>query len=97
MAVALAADEPPGFVYCWYRKIDADGFVTGSGPQWAAEGRAFLPLAYLHFIRGGSSLLLSKVAFTEAGGYDESFREGCEDVLLELEIARRRPIAVVPQ
>ena len=97
VAVALAADEPPGFVYCWYRKIDADGFVTGSGPQWAAEGRAFLPLAYLHFIRGGSSLLLSKVAFTEAGGYDESFREGCEDVLLELEIARRRPIAVVPQ
>jgi glycosyltransferase involved in cell wall biosynthesis len=97
IAVALAADEPPGFVYCWYRKIDADGFVTGSGPRWAAEGRAFLPLAYLHFVRGGSSLLLSKAAFIEAGGYDESFREGCEDVVLELEIARRRPIAVVPE
>jgi glycosyltransferase involved in cell wall biosynthesis len=97
VAVALAADEPPGFVYCWYRKIDEDGFVIGSGPRWAAEGKAFLSLAYLHFIRGGSSLLLSKAAFTEAGGYDESFRAGCEDVVLELEIARRRPIAVVPE
>ena len=97
VTVALAADERPGFVYCWYRKIDAGGFVTGSGPRWAAEGRAFLPLAYLHFIRGGSSLLLSKAAFIEAGGYDESFRQGCEDVVLELDIARRRPIAVVPE
>lgn len=97
LSVALASDEPPGFVYCWYRKVDEDGFVTGSGPRWAAEGRAFLPLAYLHFVRGGSSLLLSKAAFIEAGGYDESFREGCEDVVLELEIARRRPIAVVPE
>jgi glycosyltransferase involved in cell wall biosynthesis len=97
IAVALAANEPPGFVYCWYRKIDEDGLVIGSGPQWAIKGNAFLPLAYLHFIRGGSSLLLSKAAITEAGGYDESFREGCEDVVLELEIARRRPIAVVPE
>lgn len=97
ISAALAAAEPPGFVYCWYRKIDEDGLVIGSGPQWAAQGEAFLPLAYLHFIRGGSSLLLSKTAFAEAGGYDESFREGCEDVALELEIARRRPIAVVPE
>lgn len=98
LAVALAAAEPPGFVYCWYRKIDEDGFVIGSGPRWTVQGRcAFLPLAYLHFIRGGSSLLLSKSAFVEAGGYDESFREGCEDVVLELEIARCRAISVVPE
>lgn len=97
VSVALAAAEPPGFVYCWYRKIDRDGFVIGSGPRWSEQGSAFLPLAYLHFIRGGSSLLLSKSAFAEAGGYDESFREGCEDVVLELEIARRRPVAVVPE
>lgn len=97
VSVALAASEPPGFVYCWYRKIDTDGFVIGSGPRWSEQGRAFLPLAYLHFIRGGSSLLLSKPALTEVGGYDETFREGCEDVVLELEIARQRPIAVVPE
>ena len=97
VSVALAADEPPGFVYCWYRKIDEEDFVVGSGPRFVAEGNAFLPLAYLHFIRGGSSLLLSKAAFVEAGGYDESFRQGCEDIVLELEIARRRPIAVVPE
>lgn len=97
VSVALGAEVSPGFVYCWYRKIDEDGLVIGSGPQWATQGNAFLPLAYLHFIRGGSSLLLSKAAFVEAGGYDESFREGCEDVALELEIARRRPIAVVPE
>jgi GT2 family glycosyltransferase len=97
VAVATAAAEPPGFVYCWYRKIDERGYVIGSGPRWSAQGNAFLPLAYLHYIRGGSSLLLAKSAFLEAGGYDESFREGCEDVVLELEIARRRPVAVVPE
>lgn len=97
VAAALAAPRSPGFVYCWYRIIDDRGLVVASGPRWAVDGSAFRPLAYLHFIRGGSSLLLSKRALEEVGGFDESFREGCEDVLLELEIARRYPIVAVQE
>ena len=97
VAAALAAPEAPGFVYCWYRNIDERGCVIGSGPRWAADGAAFRQLAYQHFIRGGSSLLLSRSAYDEVGGFDESFVDGCEDMLLEMEIARRCPIVAVPE
>ena len=97
VATALATSIAPGFVYCWYRRIDEQGLIFDSGPRWAIDGRAFGALAYLHFIRGGSSLLVRKSAIEEVGGFDESFREGCEDVVLELEIARRHLIAVVPE
>lgn len=101
VAAAIAAPDPPGFVYCWFRHIDELGRVTGSGPRWGLEGPAFAQLAYLNFVQNGSALLMSRSAWSAVGGYDEGLRaegaEGCEDVLLQLQIARRRPIAAVPE
>ena len=99
--VALAGPEKPGFVYCWHRLIDLDSRVMGSGPRWSLSGHAFAQLAYLNVVENGSALLLSRDAVLEVGGYDASLRarraQGCEDVMIQLQIARRHPIAVVPE
>ncbi|HEY0087164.1 MAG TPA: glycosyltransferase family A protein, partial [Allosphingosinicella sp.] len=101
VAAALAAPTPPGFVYCWFRVIDEAGRIIGAGERWRVEGPALARLAYRNVVGNGSALLLSKPAALEAGGYDESLRardaEGCEDVSLQLQVARRHPVALVPE
>lgn len=101
IAVALASTESLGFVYCWHRLIDSEGRVTGSGPSWTLSGHAYAQLAYLNAVENGSALLVSRDALVRVGGYDESLRaggaQGCEDVMIQLRIARRHPIAVVPE
>ncbi|HEY5721461.1 MAG TPA: glycosyltransferase [Allosphingosinicella sp.] len=101
VGAALAAPERPGFVYAWCRTIDGEGRVTGSAPQWAANGRAINRLHYANPVGNGSGLLIDAAAARAAGGYDESLRAegawGCEDWLLQMEIAALRPIACVPE
>ena len=98
---ALAAPERPGFVYCWFHYVDPTGLVVGSGARWHAEGRALRQLAFHNFVGNGSAPLLWREAALSAGGYDKGLREargqGCEDLLLQLEIARHWPVAVVPE
>lgn len=99
--VACSATELPGFVYCWSRAIDEHSRVRTSGQCWTVDGMAFSRLAYVNVVGNGSSLLALRHAILEAGGYDESLRarhaQGCEDMLLQLKIARRHPIAVTPE
>ena len=101
VAAALAAPEPPGFVYCWYQNIDEGGCVISSGLRWRIEGRALKPLAYCNPVQNGSALLLLRTAALEVGGYDAGLRargsEGCEDVMIQLRIARSHPVAMVPE
>jgi glycosyltransferase involved in cell wall biosynthesis len=101
VAAALAAPTRPGFVYCWYHSIDEMGFVLGSGPEWIISGQAFSRLTYCNPVENGSALLLLRTAALSVGGYDSSLRasgsEGCEDVMIQLRIARSYPIAVVPE
>jgi glycosyltransferase involved in cell wall biosynthesis len=101
IAAALSAPARPGFIYCWHRLIDEDSRVIGSGPRRVLNGRAFNQLAYLNVVENGSALLLSRDTLKEVGGYDPSLRErgaeGCEDVLLQLQVARRHPVACVPE
>jgi len=98
---ALAAPATPGFVYCWFRHIDADGAVCGTGPRWNVCGWAFNRLTYLNVVGNGSGLLLLREALNEIGGYDPSMRDenaqGAEDMLVQDRIARRYPIALVRQ
>ena len=96
---AYAAPDLPGFVYCWRRLIDRDDRIITSGERWALQGSAFRQLAYINVVECGSSLLAWREAVLEVGGYDESLRasnaQGCEDMLLQLQLARRFPVAVV--
>lgn len=99
VAAALAAPVPPGFVYCWYQSIDEQGHVLGSSSRLAIDGPAFTQLAYANPVQNGSALLLARRAVLDIGGYDPSLRacgsEGCEDVMIQLQIARRHPVALV--
>lgn len=101
VAAALSTAERPALVYCWHRLIDERDRVIGSGPRWAVNGRAFNQLAYLNVVENGSALLLWRYAVLEVGGYDPGLRDqgaqGCEDVLIQLEIGRRHGIACVPE
>jgi Glycosyl transferase family 2 len=101
VAAALQAPEPPGLVYCWFHYIDEQGRVIGSSRRWSANGRAFEQMACHNFVGNGSAPLLRRADALAAGGYDEGLRaeqaQGCEDLLLQLRIARRRPVAAVPE
>lgn len=101
LAIVLGAQEKPGFVYCWYRFVDEEGRVIGSGPSVSIDGPAFGRLAYFNPVENGSALLVKRDWVIEAGGYDESLRsagaQGCEDVMLQLRIALQHKIACVPE
>jgi glycosyltransferase involved in cell wall biosynthesis len=95
IAVAQAAAEPLGFVYTYFRRIDAESRVLASCEPLPVSGRVLHRQAYRNFVGNGSSLLLPRAAVIEAGGYDENIPR-MEDYLLQLRIASRYPIGVVP-
>ena len=98
---ALGAATVPGLVYCWFHYIDEEGNVICSGSRFQYDGPALQRMAYLKPVQNGSSILISRAAAKDAGGYDESLRnagnEGCEDVMIELQVARRYDVACVPE
>lgn len=96
VSLALAQGDAPGFVYCWFRHIDESNRVIGSGPRVQLDGRAFAQLAYLNAVGNGSSLLISKKALERTGPYDEGLR-ACEDVELQLRLARDASVRCVPE
>jgi hypothetical protein len=96
VAAALAAPEPPAFVYCWFRVIDADDRVIGDGEPHRVDGMAFQRLAYRNFVGNGSGPLVRRDAALAVGGYDEALW-GVEDIAFQLALARRWPVAAVPE
>ena len=101
VAAALNAPGRVGFVYCWCRNIDQDDRITGTGPSLAVQGPAFTRLAFLNAVGNGSALPALRGALLETGGYDPSLRaqhaQGAEDMLAQIRIARRHPVALVPE
>jgi glycosyltransferase involved in cell wall biosynthesis len=101
MAVAAAAPSPLGFVYCWSRTIDMeDRVLPGEAPP-EVRGRAAARLLFRNVVGNGSAPLFERAALLEAGGYEERLRaqgaEGTDDFLIQLQIAARHPIDVVPE
>ena len=98
---ALAAPERPGFVYAWHRRLDMEGRVTGSCDALDASGRALRRLAYRNPVGNGSAILIDAAAARAARGYDETLHAerawGGEDWLLQMELAARHPVALVPE
>lgn len=96
VATAEGAAEPPGFVYCWLRIIDGEGRVRGSGTRYEIGGHIVHRHLYKNVVGAGGAMLIRRGALEEAGGYDERLGR-CEDLLLQLRIASRHPIAFVPE
>jgi glycosyltransferase involved in cell wall biosynthesis len=91
------ADSPPrvGLVYCWYRMIDEHGEVTA--PPWAPmfEGSVFCEHLQCNFGTGSSPLMrrraLGDLRYSSELG--DAGNQGCEDWLLQLNIAAKHEIA----
>jgi hypothetical protein len=97
---AIRQDDETGFVYTFYRLMDAEGRVLHSLGH-VCEGRVFLRALLHNFVGNGSSLLVRRAALEEVGGYETDLRrrgaQGCEDFLLQVLIARRWKVACVPE
>lgn len=100
LAAMQAGGDDIGFVYSPHRVIDAEGRIVASSPVSPIEGWAFMRHLAVNFVSSGSSLLLRRAAVEEVGGYDPALRDagkqGTEDYLLQLMIARNWRVAVVP-
>ena len=95
LATFAARSEQVGLVYCWYRRIDEQGEVIE--PAWAPifEGRVFARNLKCNFGTGSAPLIrrggLGGLRYsTELSRPGDG---GCEDWLLQLQIAARHEVA----
>lgn len=93
---AQEAGDDTGLVYCWWVRIDADGTVLDSSPRWRIEGDAADMLLHVNYIGNSSVPFFRRRCLEQAGGYDVTLREGCEDWDVTLKVAEQSCVAVVP-
>ena len=84
-----------GFVYCFSRRIDAEGRAVGVLKTHPLEGHIFLRSLVFNPVGNGSSMLARRSAVEEAGGFHPD-PEVQEDNLLQILISRSWRVALVP-
>ena len=89
-----------GLVYTGYALIDAASRITGGQcPTEAGDVLERMCLGY--FVGNASSILVTKAAAVDVGGFDPSLRarraQGCEDYKFCLRVAERHRFSVVPE
>jgi glycosyltransferase involved in cell wall biosynthesis len=100
--IAALRKEGPSvaLVYTWWARIDAASCITGRLRPTEA-GDVLERLCLVYFVGNGSSILVTKAAIAEVGGFDPSLRarraQGCEDYQFCLRVAERHRFAVVPE
>jgi glycosyltransferase involved in cell wall biosynthesis len=92
------SEQTVGLVYSWYAEIDAaDRVLLLHHPQ--AEGWVLKDLLRSNIVGNGSSALIRRWAFEQAGGFDTTLRDrdaqGCEDLAIYLRIAEHFEFRVV--
>lgn len=101
VAVMLRADPATAFVYCASRIIDEEDRIVGQPPSYRFSGWVLHRHVVVNFVGNGSALLMRRAAVLECGGYDASLRDrglqGAEDSLLQLQLASRYRVEVVPE
>jgi glycosyltransferase involved in cell wall biosynthesis len=100
--IAALRKEGPSvaLVYTWFAYIDAASRITARYCP-AEAGDVLERLCLGNFIGNGSSILVTKAAAVEVGGFDPSLRarraQGCEDYQFCLRLAEHHRFAVVPE
>lgn len=101
MAVMRARGPMTGFVYTLSRRIDCDSRVLRTWGDGLFEGKVYLRMLLCNFVGNGSSLLIRREAIDEVGGYEPELHrlgaQGAEDYFLQLMIARRWEVGLVPE
>ena len=91
------SDCPDALVWCWYDEIDDEGRISDSPDLSSRE--EFGELCRWNIVGNGSSMLVSRRAFEESGGFDTTLRDrdaqGCEDYSFALRIAEKFPMKLV--
>jgi GT2 family glycosyltransferase len=96
---AAMAEPETSFAYCPHRIIDESGRVLRDFPVFGCRGHVLHRLALVNFVGTGSAALYRRDVVLEAGGFDvRSFAwGGGEDYMLQLAVAARRRVALVPE
>jgi len=99
VAAFEAAGPEAGLVYTWFRLIDGKGLVFAPSPTPRVEGVVLHRHLAWNFISNASSALIRRAILPRepyARALREAGNEGCEDFLLQLQIACRFRFACVP-
>ena len=90
-----------GLAYCWFATIDKDNRVLSLKNRPDIDGQVLQRLCRNNFVGNGSSMLVRRAAFEQAGQFDPSLRasnaQGCEDLLMCLRVAESYEFRLVPQ
>lgn len=93
LATLLSGGGDMALVYSPFRLIDAEGRVLASPHKYGVSGWVLYRHFHTNLVGNGSALLIRRKVLEEFGGFDTSLRrqgaEGCEDLLLQLRIAKR--------
>jgi hypothetical protein len=90
------AGDATGLVYSWWVWMDDGGAALDASPRWRIEGQVEDALLQINFIGCASIPLFRRAVLLEAGGYDETLGQGCDDWDATLRVAERTRVAVVP-
>jgi glycosyltransferase involved in cell wall biosynthesis len=87
-----SASPKVGLVYCWYRSIDTHDRIVGMSWTPVFEGPVFDRHLECNFVGTGSTPLIRRAALGSLR-YRTEILPGAEDLLLQLEIAKRYEFA----
>ena len=100
LSTLRASGPRAGLVYTWYALIDITGRVINTCRP-TLVGDAVEAICRNNFVGNGSSTLVTRAAFEQAGGFDPSLNArgatGCEDWLFYFKVAEHYDFAVVPE
>jgi glycosyltransferase involved in cell wall biosynthesis len=85
------------FIYTYVRYIDDQSRVLRDGPAQQFPARALCRGIYESLVGGGSSAVMKRSAIIETGGCDEGNNGSWEDLMVQLRISARYPVAHVPE
>jgi glycosyltransferase involved in cell wall biosynthesis len=101
LSALLSSGPETALVYSPFRLIDSDGKVLASPHKYGVSGWVLYRHFYTNLVGNGSALLIRRNVLEEFGGFDPCLRdqgaEGCEDLLLQLRIAKRYQFAEVAE
>ena len=88
-----------GLVYNWYRRIDTSGRVVDPSATPVVEGWVLYRHLDWNFVSNGSTPLIRRSALGDLRydpGLNAAGNQGCEDYLIQLQIALKHQFACVP-
>ena len=96
MSCLAKCPDTVGLIYAWYAHLDEADRVLSLSHRPAVQGWVLRDMLRSNAVGNGSSALIRRQAFEQAGGFDpDPVRDGCEDLAIYLRIAELYEYRVV--